>query len=192
MSETREPLDGPKRSPSGSQVDVAADLDSENSNRNSMENDAFPVTSKAQDDESVRGTPAAAIVTELIKVSPELAAVVTARAEGKRAQEVELARTSAQAIQEGRAHDLAVGSQHLSRDVTQLEAYMRAFLAAALVLGTLSIVAYGVIARRPADVLVQYLAPITGLAGLAVGYFFGQSAGGGPARAAAPPRSNAE
>ncbi len=45
--------------------------------------------------DGAHGTTSADIVTELIKVSPELAALVTARAEGKRALEIEQVRASA-------------------------------------------------------------------------------------------------
>jgi len=59
--------------------------------------------------------------------------------------------------------------------VARLDAYMRALLATLLVLGTLGIVFWGVVSGVDAERLAQYVAPIAGLAGLAVGYFFGRT-----------------
>lgn len=55
-----------------------------------------------------------------------------------------------------------------------LEAYARVFLAAALVLGSIGGVLVGVLGEVPAEELTQILAPISGLAGIAIGYFFGR------------------
>jgi|SRR5215467_180491 len=60
-----------------------------------------------------------------------------------------------------------------------LEAYMRSGLAGILVLGTIAAVFVGIIRGIPGSDLSQYLAPVTGLAGLAVGYFFGRGSLGG-------------
>src|SRR5215469_5477856 len=62
--------------------------------------------------------------------------------------------------------------------VATLEAYMRAALAAILVVGTIAAVFVGILRGITGSDLAQYLAPITGLAGLAVGYFFGRGAAG--------------
>jgi hypothetical protein len=58
--------------------------------------------------------------------------------------------------------------------ISILEAYMRAGLSALLVIGTLVAVFVAIATRIEGDVFAQYLAPISGLAGLAVGYFFGR------------------
>ncbi|MBF6464267.1 hypothetical protein IU427_03610 [Nocardia beijingensis] len=57
-----------------------------------------------------------------------------------------------------------------------LEARYRAGLAAALVAGTVAGVIFGIIKGLPAQELTQYLAPVSGLAGIVVGYFFGRDA----------------
>lgn len=63
--------------------------------------------------------------------------------------------------------------------IAVLEAYMRAGLAALLVAGLLFAVLFSVLKDvNPSDV-AQYLAPISGLAGLAVGYFFGRGSSRG-------------
>ena len=51
---------------------------------------------------------------------------------------------------------------------------VRSALAFTLVFGTLTIVAVGLIRGTPTNELGGYLAPISGLAGLAVGYYFGR------------------
>jgi hypothetical protein len=57
-----------------------------------------------------------------------------------------------------------------------LEARYRAGLAAALVAGTVAGVMFGIVKGLPAQELTQYLAPVSGLAGIVVGYFFGRDA----------------
>ncbi|MET9024086.1 hypothetical protein ABZW96_00530 [Nocardia sp. NPDC004168] len=57
-----------------------------------------------------------------------------------------------------------------------LEARYRAGLAAALVAGTVAGVMFGIVKGLPAQELTQYLAPVSGLAGIVVGYFFGREA----------------
>jgi len=134
------------------------------------------------------GDLATAVAAEVAKLAPKLVSDLASqlpsafaeRAERRREVESESAQLSANERQALRDFQLAVASHDIGRDVTRLEANMRACLAGALVVGTLLIVAYGVIAERPAAVLVQYLAPVTGLAGLAVGYFFGQASSGNP------------
>jgi hypothetical protein len=61
----------------------------------------------------------------------------------------------------------------------RLELFVKVFLAGALVLGTIVAVFVGIIQRLPGDELAQYLSPVSGLAGIAVGYFFGRTASGG-------------
>ena len=62
--------------------------------------------------------------------------------------------------------------------VATLEAYIRAILAGILVIGTIAAVFVGIVRGISGSDLSQYLAPITGLAGLAVGYFFGRGSVG--------------
>jgi hypothetical protein len=57
--------------------------------------------------------------------------------------------------------------------VTSIEAWLRAALAGALVAGTIAVVIVGIFKGTNPQELAQYLAPITGLTGLAVGYVFG-------------------
>ncbi|WP_328408426.1 hypothetical protein [Nocardia sp. NBC_00403] len=57
-----------------------------------------------------------------------------------------------------------------------LEARFRAGLAATLVAGTVGGVIFGIFKGLPAPELTQYLAPVSGLAGIVVGYFFGREA----------------
>ena len=54
------------------------------------------------------------------------------------------------------------------------EAWVRFVLALFLILGTVLTLFYGLIRGLPASDLSQYLAPVSGLAGIAVGYFFGR------------------
>jgi hypothetical protein len=67
------------------------------------------------------------------------------------------------------------------------ETIVRFTLALLLVLGSVLGVFAGIVAGLGADEVAQFLAPITGLAGIAVGYFFGRASqvGGGPP---VPPR----
>lgn len=55
-----------------------------------------------------------------------------------------------------------------------LESRYRAGLATALVAGTVAGVMFGIVKGVPAQELTQYLAPVSGLAGIVVGYFFGR------------------
>jgi len=55
-----------------------------------------------------------------------------------------------------------------------VEATVRSVLAGILLIGSVGGVFYGVASGTPAQELTQYLAPITGLAGIAIGYFFGR------------------
>jgi hypothetical protein len=63
--------------------------------------------------------------------------------------------------------------------VAWIEAWIRAGLAVLLVAGTVAAVFLGIAMRLDPEQLAQYLAPITGLAGLAVGYIFGRGAASG-------------
>lgn len=58
--------------------------------------------------------------------------------------------------------------------VTLFEQRVRSVLAGLLVLGAVGGVVWGIARGVPGDQLSQYLAPITGLAGIAIGYFFGR------------------
>lgn len=62
------------------------------------------------------------------------------------------------------------------RGVAVREAQMRVFLAGALVLGTIAAVLLGVILQLDPQKLSLLLTPVSGLAGIAVGYFFGRGA----------------
>ena len=64
----------------------------------------------------------------------------------------------------------------MRRRVEAVEAYMRVTLASLLVIGTLGAVFVGIVVRINPQNLAQYLAPVSGLAGIAVGYFFGKVA----------------
>ena len=55
-----------------------------------------------------------------------------------------------------------------------VETTVRSVLAGILLIGSVGGVFYGVASGTPAQELTQYLAPITGLAGIAIGYFFGR------------------
>jgi cytochrome bd-type quinol oxidase subunit 2 len=70
--------------------------------------------------------------------------------------------------------------------VTWIEAWLRALLAGALVAGTIAIVVVGIAQGTDPQELSQYLAPMTGLTGLAVGYVFGAH---GAADRAGPPKT---
>jgi hypothetical protein len=61
-----------------------------------------------------------------------------------------------------------------SRRIAHMEAQIRSVIAGILVLATFLIIAYGMMREIQPDALAQYLAPVTGLAGIAVGYFFGR------------------
>jgi hypothetical protein len=54
---------------------------------------------------------------------------------------------------------------------------VRSWIAFSLVFGTLVIIVVGIIRQIPASDLAGYVAPISGLAGLAVGYYFGTAGG---------------
>jgi hypothetical protein len=71
------------------------------------------------------------------------------------------------------AEQRLAGLKHLVF-VSQLEAWMRAALAGALVVGTFVVVAYGLLVGQ-AESLAELLTPLAGLTGLAIGYFFGQA-----------------
>jgi hypothetical protein len=64
----------------------------------------------------------------------------------------------------------------MRRRVEAVEAYMRVGLASILVIGTLATVLVGILLHISPQNLAQYLAPVSGLAGIAVGYFFGKVA----------------
>jgi hypothetical protein len=55
------------------------------------------------------------------------------------------------------------------------ETRVRFALALLLVFGSVTGVFVGIVAGLPADQVAQFRAPITGLAGIAVGYFFGRA-----------------
>lgn len=55
------------------------------------------------------------------------------------------------------------------------ETWVRFILALLLVAGTLGIVLTGVIGNQSPEEVAQYVAPIAGLSGIAIGYFFGRS-----------------
>jgi hypothetical protein len=75
---------------------------------------------------------------------------------------------------QSRQNDLHDKQQDANRII--VEARYRALLATILVVGVAAGVLYGLLARVPADQLSQYLAPISGLAGIVVGYLFGREA----------------
>ena len=61
--------------------------------------------------------------------------------------------------------------------VARWDARMRMTLAIILVVGLFGVVAIGVFNEQAATELSPLVAPLAGLAGLAVGYFFGQGSG---------------
>jgi hypothetical protein len=76
-----------------------------------------------------------------------------------------------QAGQELKARNTAADREARFRTV---ETTVRSVLAGILLIGSVGGVFYGVASGTPAQELTQYLAPITGLAGIAIGYFFGR------------------
>lgn len=64
--------------------------------------------------------------------------------------------------------------------VARWDAWMRMVLAVILVLGLFIVVGVGVVNDRTADQLSPLVAPLAGLAGLAVGHFFSQRPAGNP------------
>jgi hypothetical protein len=64
----------------------------------------------------------------------------------------------------------------MHRRVEAVEAYMRVGLTSLLVIGTLVAVGFGIWLHVDQATLTQYLAPVSGLTGIAVGYFFGKVA----------------
>lgn len=83
---------------------------------------------------------------------------------------------------EYRADQLRMRSEyqrHLLR-VAGWDAGMRMALAVVLVVGLLGVVAVGVVNKQAASELSPLVAPLASLAGLAVGYFFGQGSASAP------------
>jgi hypothetical protein len=62
--------------------------------------------------------------------------------------------------------------------VERAEGYTRLGLALLLVIGTLGLILFGIGTGIEPERLSQYLSPISGLAGIAVGYFFGRGSMG--------------
>jgi hypothetical protein len=117
----------------------------------------------------------------------------------ERAFEQEMQRRDMDAKWTERQHELALQADRRLYRLVFIESIMRAVLAAILVFGTVGAVFYGIWEGVDSDTLSQYLAPVTGLAGLAVGYFFARATAGGqtpttssePTAPATPRRSEA-
>lgn len=93
-----------------------------------------------------------------------------------RARTLDLEFREQQARVESEAREAKIREDAARREagVRLQEHRVRAGLAALLVLGAVGGVVWGIARGLPAEELAQYLAPISGLAGIAVGYFFGR------------------
>jgi hypothetical protein len=123
-----------------------------------------------------------AFVAALSNRPPEVGRVVQTRiAENEATERAQLEAETAQAAS-ARNHEVALQEREawltVYQDRYKLESRMtwaRMLIAAALVLAVILAVFYGLIRGiKPGD-YAQYIAPISALAGLAVGYFFGRS-----------------
>jgi len=65
--------------------------------------------------------------------------------------------------------------QHLSRFVTKSGIYARMVPLFLLMLAVIVYPFYGMATHMPPESLAQYMAPVTGLAGAIIGYWFGQA-----------------
>jgi hypothetical protein len=59
--------------------------------------------------------------------------------------------------------------------VKTIEVYFRTLITAILVLILAAAIFVGILKKIPAQDMAEYLAPISGLAGIAIGYFFGRA-----------------
>ena len=90
-----------------------------------------------------------------------------------REREAEAAKRKAEAAD--REAEAANRIRERQADAANREGNVRFALALLLVLGSVAGVFTGIVAGLPADQVAQFLAPISGLAGIAVGYFFGRA-----------------
>lgn len=132
-------------------------------------------------------------VTETAKVIGDRKDLSLLKVELEQEERLRQAELAAAERQQERLEQRARNEQELTDRVYRqrarvawIEAWIRACLAVLLVAGTVAAVFLGIGMRMDPEQLAQYLAPITGLAGLAVGYIFGRGAASG-GESAQPP-----
>lgn len=92
----------------------------------------------------------------------------------QREDQARAAERQAKLAKEESAVHLKATAQERLEDRIRFEARLRGMLAVLLVLGSMGGVLYGLFKQMDPESLTQYLAPVTGLAGIVVGYFFGR------------------